>query len=338
MYDGGRKCYDLASRHEPQKSDQTSVTAMDRRNFCRTLAAAGAVPVLPAVSPALAEDADPACSAAYPAVLGETRHYVTTYEDSLVDLAYRFGLGFTEIVAANPGIDPWVPGEGRRITLPTAHLLPRAPCQGLVLNLSCQRLYFFHPDGKTVDTAPVGVGDVGWQTPLGTTRVVRKGRNPTWYVPKSVRKEQPELPAIVPPGPDNPLGKFALYLGWDAYLIHGTNKPFGIGRRATHGCVRLYPEDIARIYAEVPLGTPVRVVEQDVKIARAGEQLWLEIHPSPAQAVELEETGTLTPVRPPELIARVLLAAGDDRSRVNWSAVSRAGLERHGIPIPILDT
>lgn len=298
-----------------------------RRSFCGSLAAALS---LAAVNRA---DGKPD---GYPAIVGVTSTYMTRYSDSLVDIARASGLGYTEIVAANPGIDPWVPGADVELLLPTAHVLPDAPHEGLVLNLSDQRLYFFHADSRTVDTAPLGIGNAGWDTPTGSTKIVRKQRNPTWYVPKSVQKEQPELPAIVRPGPDNPLGKHALYLGWPAYLIHGTNKPYGVGRRVSHGCVRLYPEDISRLYDSVQIGIPVRVVDQDVKIARHGRQIWLEVHPNQEQADAIERTGTFTPLKPAELEFKVVRAAGPDRDRINWGAVGKTARERRGVPVPVL--
>ena len=300
---------------------------ISRRGFCGSLAAAFS---LASVSRAGGEQDG------YPEIVGVTRTHTTHYSDSLVDIARVFGLGYTEIVAANPGVDPWVPGAGVELVLPTAHALPNAPHEGLVLNLSDQRLYFFHADSRTVDTAPLGIGNVGWNTPTGSTKIVRKQRNPTWYVPKSVRKEQPELPAIVRPGPDNPLGKHALYLGWPAYLIHGTNKPYGVGRRVSHGCVRLYPEDISHLYNDVPIGTPVRVVDQDVKLARHKRQVWLEVHPNQEQADEIEQTGTFTPAKPAELEFKVVRAAGSDRERIDWRAVGKAARERRGVPVPVL--
>ena len=172
--------------------------------------------------------------------------------------------------------------------------------------------------------------------PKGTTKVVRKKKNPTWYVPQSVRKEDPELPAIVRPGPDNPLGSHAVYLGWPAYLFHGTNKPYGVGRRVSHGCVRLYPEDIARLFGDIKVGTLVTVVDQPMKVTKMDGQLWLEIHPTQLQADEVEQTGTHTPSKPAEFEFLLTSAAGDDANRIDWEKAKRAALERRGIPIAVL--
>lgn len=309
----------------------------DRRLFCTTLAAAAAATALPAgvraAANAAAKDAE---TSGYPSIIGSMQTHVTVYEDSLVDLARKFGLGYTEIVSANPGIDPWVPGADKKIVLPTQHILPAGPREGVVINLSDQRLYFFREDGKTVDSVPLGIGNAGWDTPKGTTKVVRKKKHPTWYVPKSVRKEDPELPAVVRPGPDNPLGTRAVYLGWPAYLFHGTNKPYGVGRRVSHGCVRLYPEDIERLYPSIKVGMPVRVIDQPMKLARENGQVWVEIHPNQQQADEVEQTGKHTPAKPPEFEYLLTMTAGEDSDRIDWEKAKQAAIERRGIPVAIL--
>lgn len=300
-----------------------------RRDFCRALAATGAAAALTRAPAA-------AASGGYPPVIGRLAARRTLQADTLADIARASGLGYTEIVAANPGVDPWLPGDGTEIVLPTAHILPDAGREGIVLNLADQRLYRFEADGVSVWTAPLGIGDDGWRTPTGATSVVRKARNPTWYVPKSVREDQPELPAVVRPGPDNPLGSHALYLGWPSYLIHGTNKPDGVGRRVSHGCLRLYPEDIAQLHDSSPVGTPVRIVDQEVKAAAVDGQLLVEVHPSQQQATEIEQTGAFTPSLPSDLRYRVLAAAGDREGAIDWTRVVRAARERRGTPIPVL--
>jgi L,D-transpeptidase ErfK/SrfK len=195
----------------------------------------------------------------------------TRAEDTLPDVARRFNVGYEEILRANPGVDPWLPGEGTRITLPTRFVLPDAPREGIVINLAAMRLFYYLPrkDKKApleVLTHPIGIGKVGWSTPEGRTRVVSKVKDPSWTPPASVRKEHAEngdpLPARVPAGPDNPLGRHMMRLGWPSYLVHGTNKPYGVGMRVSHGCIRLYPEDIAQLFADVPVGTGVTVVNQ----------------------------------------------------------------------------
>jgi len=203
-------------------------------------------------------------------VVGELQTTKVMGEDTLPDIARRFNLGYEEIARANPGVDPWVPGEGREIVLPTQFVLPDAPHEGLVINLAQLRVFYFpkmkEGEPQTVITHPIGIGKVGWQTPEGTTKVTGKRTNPTWVPPVSVRKEHKEagdpLPAKVPPGPDNPLGAYAMTLGWPSYLIHGTNKPYGVGLRSSHGCMRFYPEDIGELYEKIPVGTKVTVVNQ----------------------------------------------------------------------------
>ena len=273
---------------------------------------------------------------AYPAMIGRVLRYRARHEDTLIHLPRRFNIGYTELRAANPYVDPWLPGEGTEILIPTAHIVPRAARRGLVLNLGDQRLYHFKTDGKTVVSYPVGIGREGWSTPTGRTKVIRKREKPTWYVPKSIRAERPDLPAVVPPGPDNPLGLHALYLGWTAYLLHGTNRPYGIGRRASHGCVRLYPEDIARLYGEVAIGTPVTVVDQPIKIAWVGGDLMLEVHPTQTQADQVEFGGPITQEGTPEIAYRLVTAARGQAKRLDWSLIRQALRKRSGLPIAVL--
>ncbi len=272
----------------------------------------------------------------FPKIIGQVQTHNTKYSDSLVDLARSNGLGYTEIVAANPGIDPWVPGANRKIILPTAHIIPRGPREGILINLADQRLYLFDENLKTVESVPLGIGNAGWDTPKGVTKVVRKQHLPTWYVPKSVRIEQPELPPVIRPGPDNPLGTHAVYLDWPAYLFHGTNKPYGVGRRVSHGCIRLYPEDILRLFDKIGIGTKVTIIDQPMKLAFVKDGLWLEIHPNQLQADEIEQKGELTPAKPPEFEYLILLAAGGSANLIDWTKARTVAKQRRGIPIQIL--
>lgn len=270
-----------------------------------------------------------------PDLIGKTAQHVTSDGDTLVDLARRFGLGFVELVAANQGVDPWLPGEGIRLELPTRHLLPSAPREGMVVNLAEQRLYFFPPAPAGVQTFPVSSGGRGCETPVGATRIARKRSDPSWTPPQSIRRERPELPAVVPPGPDNPLGKFALDLGWPGYVIHGTNKPFGIGRRVSHGCIRMYPEDIAWLFSNVAVGTPVRIVDQSVKLGWHAGDLYLEVHPSQWQVDELEATGRLASRAAPPLSGWIRATAGADAQRLDWTLINLVAAERRGLPTRI---
>jgi L,D-transpeptidase ErfK/SrfK len=219
-------------------------------------------------------------------VVGQLQVVHAREEDTFVDIARSYGLGYDELLAANPGVDPWLPGEGTRVILPTRFVLPAAPREGVVLNIAAKRLFYYLPtaEGETpvVETFPIGIGREGWATPTGETTVVSKARDPVWFVPASVRAEHAAegdpLPAQVPPGPDNPLGNRVLGLGIPGYLIHGTNKPAGVGMRVSHGCVRLFPEDIEHLYERVPIGTPVRIVNQPYLFGWQDDELLLEAH------------------------------------------------------------
>jgi L,D-transpeptidase ErfK/SrfK len=269
-------------------------------------------------------------------VIGKMTRHVAVKNDTLIDLARQYNLGYTELVAINREIDPWIPPLGADIILPTQHVLPDGPRQGLLLNISDQRLYYFPPGGGAIETYPIGTGREAWGTPRGETKVVRKKYRPSWYPPKSIRKEDPTLPRVVRPGPDNPLGEHAIYLGWPGYLIHGTNRPYGVGRRVSHGCIRLYPEDIAQVFPRVKTGMPVAIVAQEAKIGRKDGELLLEIHPNPQQTDQMEAGEKITPAKIPELAYRLKTAAGKDADRIDWDAVHHAELERAGVPVSIL--
>ena len=220
------------------------------------------------------------------AVIGEPQIVYTTEENTFSDLAREYGLGFDEMVAANPEVDPWLPGADRPILLPTQYVLPDVPRRGLVLNIASKRLFYFPKvaEGQPVQvlTYPIGIGREGWETPLGDTEVVAKARDPVWYVPASVRQENRELGypdlAVVQPGPDNPLGHRVLQLAMPGYLIHGTNQPYGVGMRVSHGCVRLYPENIEALYDMVEIGEPVTIINEPYLAGWRDGELYLESH------------------------------------------------------------
>jgi L,D-transpeptidase ErfK/SrfK len=217
-------------------------------------------------------------------VIGQVQVTIATRDDTLPDIARRFNLGYEEIVRANPGVDPWIPKEGTEIVLPTQFVLPSAVRQGIVINIAAMRLYYFPPtkpgQKQVVYTHPIGIGRVGWKTPEGSTKVISKQKDPVWIPPASVRAEHKEngeiLPARVPAGPDNPLGRYKFTLGWPSYLIHGTNKPYGVGLRSSHGCIRLYPEDVEKIFEMVTPGTQVTVVNQPFVFGWHEGQLYLQ--------------------------------------------------------------
>lgn len=270
-------------------------------------------------------------------LIGEMSSYTTVGNETLLEVGVRMHVGYTEFVAANPGVDPYVPGEGFVAVLPTQHILPRAPRRGIIINLAEQRLYFFPDGGGPVFTGPIGIGDEGQNTPHGNTYVAFKKAYPTWYPPPSIRAERPDIPYIVPPGIDNPLGTHAIYLGWPRYLIHGTHKPLGVGRRVSHGCIRMLPADIPRLFAMVHSGTPVLVMYEPVKIGRHNGQLYLEVHPTLDQAVELERHYSMTPQPVPDLPSRIAETAPDMLHRVNWDVAQQVALERRGYPVQITD-
>jgi L,D-transpeptidase ErfK/SrfK len=214
-------------------------------------------------------------------VIGSLETYRVKKNESLIEIARNFNLGYNEISDANPSLDPFVPGTDATVLIPRSWVLPDIePQGGIVINISEMRLYYFLERGgvKGVKTFPIGIGDEGFDTPVGSFKVIQKMVNPSWHVPASIRKERPELPPRVPPGPDNPLGSHALRLSLGDVLIHGTNRPFAVGRRVTHGCIRLYPEDIPKLYSMVPNGLQVTIVRQPVKAGVKDNKTYIEVH------------------------------------------------------------
>lgn len=214
-------------------------------------------------------------------VIGNVETYTVKEGESLIEIARDFDLGFNEIADANPELDPFVPGTGATVIIPRSWVLPDSENpKGILINLSEMRLYFFQGEGKSKEvwTFPIGIGDEGNNTPLGSFRVIQKTANPSWHPPESIRKERPELPRVVPPGRENPLGTHALRLSLNTILIHGTNRPFGVGRKVSHGCIRLYPEDIPKLYGMVPRGTKVTIVRQPVKAGLKDGKVYIEVH------------------------------------------------------------
>lgn len=273
-------------------------------------------------------------------VLGATQTVIARHEDTLLDIGRKYSVGYEEIVAANPGVDPWLPGEGRQVIIPSRYILPDAPREGIVVSLAEHRLYYFPKaaagEQPVVVTYPVSVGKMDWKTPLGLTRVTDKRTRPIWYPPESVRKEHAAdgrpLPKAVPPGPDNPLGEYAMRLGipGGAYLIHGTNRPEGVGMQVTHGCIRMYPEDIAQFFKMVAVNTPVRIIHQPYKMGWKGEELYIEVHAA------LEGSGD-GEVRSLTQITRLLVAATQDRpAPIDWAKAEQAFVRASGIPEPVM--
>ncbi|MCC5888023.1 MAG: L,D-transpeptidase family protein [Gammaproteobacteria bacterium] len=262
-------------------------------------------------------------------LVGEVFWVTTRHEDTLVQLAREHGLGAHELARANPDVDVWLPGEGTRIRLPISFLLPPGPREGIVVNLAEYRLYYFPPGEDRVLTAPVGIGRDAFRTPVLETRVTDRIEQPSWTPPRSVRESYAsrgvELARVVPPGPDNPLGEYAIMLAKPGYLIHGTNQSYGVGARVSHGCLRLYPEDIERLVWEVPVGTPVRIIHAPYKVGWRGDELVLQAHRPLAEFEEDDLTETL----------RQQLSAHLERGRVDWDLAKETARAAKGLPVVI---
>jgi len=258
------------------------------------------------------------------------------YDDStLLDIARRYDLGRVEIELANAGVSTWLPKLGQTIQLPTQYLLPNAARRGLVLNLPEMRLYHYRhsPEGKplAVATYPVSIGQQNWQTPLGTSEIVLKRKDPIWIPPESIKLEAERegrlLPDLVPPGPRNPLGAYALNLAIPRYLLHGTNNPSGIGMRVTHGCVRLYPEDIETLFHQIETGTPIEIINQPVKLGWLGDDLYLEVHP-PLKEFHLPDNALF------EVAVQLLHQAMTEKPvNIQSSLIRKVVRRRNGVPV-----
>jgi L,D-transpeptidase ErfK/SrfK len=269
-------------------------------------------------------------------VIGDLQIVLSREEDTFSDLAREYGLGYDEIVDANPGIDPWLPGENTPILLPTQYVLPDAPRDGIVLNIASKRLFYFPQSteghSQSVLTFPIGIGRVGWETPLGDAAVIAKARDPHWYVPASVRAEHEQagdpLPAVVAPGPDNPLGRHVLKLDLPGYLIHGTNQPYGVGMRVSHGCVRLYPENIELLYSLVETGEAVTIVNQPYLSGWRDGELYFESHK------QLEDDQTSAE----EHLQHVFISMGPDvfGNKREQDQARSASSEALGVPVRVL--
>ncbi|KAF0218881.1 MAG: ErfK/YbiS/YcfS/YnhG family [Geobacteraceae bacterium] len=260
------------------------------------------------------------------AVIGRVRSHTVKKGESLMEIARRFDLGFNEIAEANPGLDPFVPGKGAKVVIPASWIVPdAAPADGIVINLSEMRLYYFVTSGdeRLVITFPIGIGSEENDTPVGEFRLIQKIEDPSWHVPASIMKEKPELPRVVPPGPDNPLGSHAMRLSERDILIHGTNKPWGVGRKVSHGCIRLYPEDIPYLFERVPVGARVTIVRQPVKVGVKGGKVYIEAHRDQFENIDYfnEATG--------------LLIKNNLLNGVNAQKLFQAIGERKGIPVDI---
>ncbi|MFZ0500408.1 MAG: L,D-transpeptidase family protein [Steroidobacteraceae bacterium] len=275
-------------------------------------------------------------------VVGTLQIVKVRKDETLSDIGRRFNVGLGEMTRANPNVDPWIPKPGTTVVVPTQYVLPDAPHRGIVVNVAAMRIFYYppHKRGKpqTVITHPVGIGRQGWKTPIGVTHVLWHEKNPVWHVPPSIiaehRQEGDKLPKVMGPGPDNPLGDYALHLGWPGYLIHGTNKPVSVGLRVSHGCVHLFPEDIAQIFKMVPNGTEVRVVNQPYLFGWKDGSLYLQ------SAGPLEDDKRPWTKQAHRLLAvtltrsqRVELKRSQDK--IDWDRVVQLVNAPVGVPIPV---
>ena len=266
-------------------------------------------------------------------IVGKMIKVVAKHEDTLPAIAMDHGVGYREIIAANPDLNPWLPGEGTTVYVPARFILPNAKREGIVLNLSELRLYYFPKGENKVVTYAIGIGREGWNTPEGVTWITTAIANPTWTPPQSIideyAEEGIELERVVKAGPDNPLGAYKMNLGIPGYLIHGTNKPLGVGMRVSHGCIRLYPNDIEELFASAPVGTRVQIVKLPYKSGWHKGRLYLEAHKPLSE--EFEKTGLdLT-----SMVSTVIKAHGENKVAVNWDLAETSARKHHGLPVPI---
>lgn len=287
-------------------------------------------------------------------VVGSVQFTVARHEDTLLSLAEEFELGYEELAAANSRLDSWLPGEGRRVVLPKKFIIPKGPGEGIYINLAEYRLYYF-PRQKSgrVMTFPISIGRGDWGTPEGAVRVVSKLVDPAWYPPRSIREEHARdgdpLPAVVPPGPDNPLGTYALKLSLPGYLIHGTNRPYGIGMKVTHGCIRLHPRNMALLFGQVAVNTPVRIVWEPFKVGVRNNTVYVAAHPLGSEVekilgvavndAEMQErqasalTGAIRATL--QALDGILAEKGQGRAQIDWLKLTEVIRLSDGIPHPV---
>ncbi|MEA3639028.1 MAG: L,D-transpeptidase family protein [Lamprobacter sp.] len=256
-------------------------------------------------------------------VIGTPFYVKAKGEHTMLDIGRHHGLGVDEMKQANPDVDMWIPGDGTAVLVPDRHILPDSPRKGIVLNLAERRMYYYR-SATEIETFSIGIGRDGWETPVGSYSIIEKTENPSWTPPASIRAEYAKngkiLPAVVPPGPDNPLGSHRLRLSNPSYLIHGTNKPWGVGMPVSSGCTRMFPEDIEYLFGQVEVGTPVTIVDQPYKVGWLGDQLFLEVSRAEGTA----------PSSAKEIIPASI--ANAEGVVIDWEAVSRVLRENTGLP------
>lgn len=268
-------------------------------------------------------------------IVGQVQVIKAKYEDTFADIGVANDLGYLEMVAANPGVDPWLPGAGTEIVLPTRFILPPGPREGIVINLAEYRMYYFPKGQNVVHTFPLGIGREGWGSPIAHTTITAKTPNPGWSPPASIRAEHAAdgdpLPSYVPPGPDNPLGPFKFTLGTPGYLIHGSNKKFGIGMRVSHGCFRMLNPNVLELAKIAPVGTSVRILNEPYKFGISGGKVYLEAH------APLNDQGEPSVVDKHTAVINALLKRDDlvGRLRLDWDVVRDVVASEDGLPVEI---
>ncbi|WP_314409044.1 L,D-transpeptidase family protein [Pseudomonas kuykendallii] len=295
--------------------------------FATALSVAGSASALELPLPLPGED-----------VVGQIQVVTAKYEDTFADVGEANDLGYLEMVAANPGVDPWLPGAGTEIILPTRFILPPGPREGIVINLAEYRMYYYPKGENVVHTYPLGIGREGWGSPITLTKVTAKTANPAWYPPASIRAEHAAegdpLPMVVPPGPDNPLGPFKFSLSLPGYLIHGSNKKFGIGMRVSHGCFRMLNQNVLELAKMAPVGTPVRIINEPYKFGVSGGKIYLEAHQP------LDDHGDPSHVDKHTAVINTLLQRQDiaANQQMDWEIVREVVAAEDGLPIEVADS
>lgn len=264
-------------------------------------------------------------------VIGEIQTTQVQEGETLLDIAERYGLGYADIRDANPSVDPWLPEVGATVTLPTQFVLPETEWDGIVINLAEYRLYYFMPEQQEIHTFPVGIGRGNTPTPQGDMSITARIPNPTWYPPESIRQrweaQGREVRRVIPAGPDNPLGPFAINLSAQGYLIHGTNQRFGIGAQTSAGCIRMNNHDIEALVNITAIGVPVRIIDKPLKVGTLQNSLVVEMHREVNRGTAPESSTdlvyTLTQTRDTNLERPV---------QIDWNKVEQVFSQRTGIP------
>ena len=268
-------------------------------------------------------------------IVGQVQVIKAKYEDTFADLGQTYDLGYQEMIAANPGVDAWLPGTGAEIIIPTRFILPPGPREGIVINIAEYRLYYYPKGKNVVYTYPLGIGREGWGSPVAHTTIISKTKDPAWYPPASIRAEHAAdgdpLPTVIPPGPDNPLGPYKMALGVTGYLIHGSNKKFGIGTRTSHGCFRMYNNDVTGLFPMVPVGTSVRIINEPYKFGRADGKIYLEAH------TPIDDQGNPSVVDKHTAVINALLKREDiaNQMQLDWNTVRDVVAAEDGLPVVI---